>query len=115
MKAANWVPNQKPSSMTAIIKEMAETDGNSTSYSTNGIKAKARIRMKQDVDLLLKNLKLEKHVPLHREVYQKQTLYSKTANRRGSHYCQRWHTVPEFLQINGYSQMVPNTYTKETC
>ena len=34
-------------------------DGNITSYSINGIKANARIRVEQDVDLVLKNKKLK--------------------------------------------------------
>ena len=34
-------------------------DGSTTSYSINGIKANARIRVEQDVDLVLKNMKLK--------------------------------------------------------
>ena len=34
-------------------------DGNTTSYCIHGIKANARIRAEQDVDLVLKNLKLK--------------------------------------------------------
>ena len=41
------------------IKEFTKIDGNTTSYSINGIKASARIRVKQDADLVLKNLKLK--------------------------------------------------------
>ena len=40
-------------------KEFTKIDGNTTSYSINGIKASARIRVKQDADLVLKNLNLK--------------------------------------------------------
>ena len=45
--------------MKPIIKELTKVDGNTTSYSINGIKASARIRVEQDADLVLKNLKLK--------------------------------------------------------
>ena len=57
-KAAKWVVNQEPSSMKPSIKEFTKIDGNTTSYSLHGIKAKAKIRVEQDADLVLKNLKL---------------------------------------------------------
>ena len=41
------------------MKEFAKIDGNTTSYSINGNKVNARIRVDQDIDLVLKNLKLE--------------------------------------------------------
>ena len=40
-------------------KEFTKIDGNTTSYSLHGIKANARIRIEQDADLVLKNLKLK--------------------------------------------------------
>ena len=55
-KAAEWVINQEPSSMKPSIKQFTKIDGNTTSYSINGIKAKTRIRAEQDADLVLKNL-----------------------------------------------------------
>ena len=58
-KAAEWVVNQEPSSMKPSIKEFTKIDGNTTSYSIKGIKASARIRVEQDADLVLKNLKLK--------------------------------------------------------
>ena len=58
-KAAMWVVNQEPSSMKPIIKEFTKIDGNTTSYSLHGINANARIRVEQDADLVLKNLKLK--------------------------------------------------------
>ena len=45
--------------MKPSIKEFTKIDGNTTSYSINGIKASARILVKQDADLVLKNLKLK--------------------------------------------------------
>ena len=41
------------------MKEFTKVDGNTTSYSMNGIKATARIRVEQDVDFVLKNMKLK--------------------------------------------------------
>ena len=58
-KAAEWVVNQELSSMKPSIKEFPKSDGNTTSSSINGIKASARIRVEQDADLVLKNLKLK--------------------------------------------------------
>ena len=57
--AAEWVTNQELSSLKPSIKEFTKIDGNTTSYSINGIKASARIRVEQDADLVLKNLKLK--------------------------------------------------------
>ena len=57
--AAEWVVNQELSSLKPSIKEFTNIDGNTTSYSINGIKATARIRVEQDADLVLKNLKLK--------------------------------------------------------
>ena len=59
-KAAEWVVNQEPSSMKPSIKEFTKIDGNTKSYSINGIKANARIRVEQDADLVLENLTLKK-------------------------------------------------------
>ena len=58
-KAAEWVVNQEPSSLKPSIKEFTKIDGNPTVYSLHGIKANARIRVEQDADLVLKNLKLK--------------------------------------------------------
>ena len=41
------------------VKEFTKIDGNTTSYSMNGIKANARMRVEQDVDLVLRNMKLK--------------------------------------------------------
>ena len=58
-KAAEWVINQEPSSVKPSIKEFTKFDGNTTAYSVHGIKANGRIRVEQDADLVLKNLKLK--------------------------------------------------------
>ena len=41
------------------MKEFTKIDGNTTSYSMNGNKANAKIRVEQDVDLVLKHMKLK--------------------------------------------------------
>ena len=53
-----WVANEEPPSLKTGVKEFIKIDGNTTSYSMNGIKANARIWVQQDVDLVLKKLKL---------------------------------------------------------
>ena len=57
--AAEWVVNPELSSLKRSIKDITKIDGNTTSYSINGIKASARIRVEQDADLVLQNLKLK--------------------------------------------------------
>ena len=57
--AAEWVVNQELSSLKPSINELTKIDGNTTSYSIIGIEASARIRVEQDADLVLKNLKLK--------------------------------------------------------
>ena len=58
-KTAEWVVNQEPSLKKPSIKELTKIDGNTTAYSLHEIKADARIRVEQDADLVLKNLKLK--------------------------------------------------------
>ena len=58
-KATEWVAREEPSSMKPSVKEFTKIDGNTTSYSIHGSKSNARIRVEQDVDLVLKNLKLK--------------------------------------------------------
>ena len=41
------------------MTEFTKIDGNSTSYSMNGINANARIRVEQDGELVLKNMTLK--------------------------------------------------------
>ena len=66
-KAAEWVVDQEPSSIKPSIKEITKFDGNTMLYSLHGIKANARIRVEQDADLVLKNLKLEILGQLHED------------------------------------------------
>ena len=78
-KAVEWVVNQEPSSMKPSIKEFTKIDGNTTAYSLHGIKTNARIRVEQDADLVLRNLKLKILGQPHDDV-------SLTADRRFKHY-----------------------------
>ena len=81
-KAEEWVANQEPSSMKPSIKQFKKIDGNTTAYSLHGIKANARIRVKQDADLvlkILKNLKLKRLGQPHDDVLL-------TTDRRFKHY-----------------------------
>ena len=57
--AKQWAANEESPTLKTSVKEFTKIDGNTTSYSTNGIKANARIRVEQDVDLVLKNMKLK--------------------------------------------------------
>ena len=57
--AKQWAANEKLLALKTSVKEFTKIDGNTTSYSMNGIKANARIRVEQDVDHVLKNLKLK--------------------------------------------------------
>ena len=58
-KAVEWLVKQESSLMKPSIKAFTKIDGNTTAYSVHGIKANARIRVQQDTDLVLKNLKLK--------------------------------------------------------
>ena len=51
--------------MKPSIKEFTKVDGNTTSFSFLGTKANAKIRVEQDADLVLKNLKLKILGQLH--------------------------------------------------
>ena len=57
--AKQWAANEGLLDLKSSVKEFTKLDGNTTSYSMNGIKANTRIRVEQDVDLVLKNLKLK--------------------------------------------------------
>ena len=54
-----WAANEESPALKTSVKEFTKIDGITTSYSMNGIKANARIRVEQAVDLVLKNLKLK--------------------------------------------------------
>ena len=55
-KATERVAHEVPSSLKPSIKEITEIHRKTTSYSMQGIQANARIRVEQDVNLVLKNL-----------------------------------------------------------
>ena len=57
--AKQWAANEEIPALKTSVKVFTKIDGNTTSYSMNSIKATARIRVEQDVDLELKNLKLK--------------------------------------------------------
>ena len=57
--AKQWAANEESPVLKTIVKEFTKIDGNTTSHSMNGIKANARIRVEQDVDLVLKNMKMK--------------------------------------------------------
>ena len=78
-KAAEWVLHQELSSIKPSINQFTKIDGNTTSYSINGIKSNARIRVEQDADLVLKNLKLKTLGQPHDDVLL-------TTNRRLKHH-----------------------------
>ena len=53
-----WTSIEESPALKTSVKAFTKIDGNTTSYSKNGIKASARIRVEQDVDFVLKNMKL---------------------------------------------------------
>ena len=57
--AKQWAANEESPVLKTSVKEFTKFDGNTTSYSMNGNKANARIRVEQDVHLVLKNMKLK--------------------------------------------------------
>ena len=57
--AKQWAANDESPVLKTRVKEFTKIDGNTTSYSLNAIKANARLRVEQDVDLVLKNKKLK--------------------------------------------------------
>ena len=57
--AMQWAANEESPVLKTGVKEFTKIDGNTTSYSMNGIKANAKIRVEQHVHLLLKNMKLK--------------------------------------------------------
>ena len=57
--AKQWVAIEESPSLKTSVKEFTNIDGNTTSYSMNRIKANARKRVEQDVDFVLKNMKLK--------------------------------------------------------
>ena len=102
--------------MEPSIKDLTEIDGNSTSYSINGIRVKARIRVEQDIVLLIMVLLLKKTLAStwwsaadNRQLIQ--ALHSET----WSYQPRRWTVIPKSLQINWLQQTLPNSHTEKNC
>ena len=57
--AKQWAAIEESPALKTSVKEFTKIDGNTTSYSMTGNKANARIRVEQDVDLVLKKIKLK--------------------------------------------------------
>ena len=57
--AKQWAMNEESPVMITSVKDFTKIDGNTTSYSLSGIEGIARIRVEQNVDLVLKNMKLK--------------------------------------------------------
>ena len=53
------VANEEPSSLKTSVKDSTKIDGNTTSFSINGIKANERRGVEKDIHLVLKNLRLK--------------------------------------------------------
>ena len=64
-----WAANEESSALKSSVEEFTKIDENTTSYSMNGSKANARIRVEQDFDLVLKNMKLKILGQPHDEVF----------------------------------------------
>ena len=57
--AKQWAAKGESPALKTSLKDFTKIDWNTTPYSMNGIEANARIRVEQDVDLVLKNMKLK--------------------------------------------------------
>ena len=57
--AKQWAANEESSTFKTSVKEFTKIDGNTTLYSMKGIKANARIQVKEDVNFVLKDMKLK--------------------------------------------------------
>ena len=99
-KATELVANEETSSMQPSIKEFTRIDGNNTSSSLIGIKANAWIRVEQDADSSLKNLKLKKLSQPHDDVLL-------TKDRQLKHY-----KANENRNILTYGLLFPKYYGK---
>ena len=57
--AKQWALNGDSPALKTSVKEFTKIDGSTMSYSINGTKANAKIRVEQDVNFVLKNMKLK--------------------------------------------------------
>ena len=65
--AKQWSAHEESSALKTSVKEFTKIDGHTT-YSINGTKANSRVRVEQDVDFVLKNMKLKILSQPHDEV-----------------------------------------------
>ena len=79
--AKQCAANEESPVLKTSVTEFSKIDGNTTSYSMNGIKAKARIRVEQHVDLVLKNTKLKILGQPHDKVLMMTTHVTKTTKQ----------------------------------
>ena len=66
--AKQWALNEGSFDLKTSVKQFTKIDGNTTSYIVKGIKGNARIREEQDVDFVLKNMKMKIPGQPHDEV-----------------------------------------------
>ena len=66
--AKYWVPKEEPPSLKTSVKQIANNDGHTASYSMNGITINAQVRVRQDVDLVSKKPTLKTLGQPHDEV-----------------------------------------------
>ena len=67
-EAKQRVKKEESSPLKTSVNDFTKIDGNTTSYSMNGVKANAQIRAEQDVDLVFKNMKLKTPGQPHEKV-----------------------------------------------
>ena len=104
--------------MKRSIKEFSKVDGNTTSYSIHGIKANARIRVEQDADAVLRNLKLKIFGQPHDDVLL-------TTDRQFKHYKANedriilkdgllfWKNYGETGSVKNYQILIPKQLVNE--
>ena len=67
-KAEQFAATEESSALNRSVKEFTKINGNTTSYSINGIEESAKIRVEQNVGVVLKNMKLKLLSQPHDEV-----------------------------------------------
>ena len=66
--AKEGAANEESSSMSTFVEKIKKIDGNTMSYSIDGVKAIAQLRVEQDINLTLNNLKVRTLSQLFDEV-----------------------------------------------
>ena len=92
--------NEESPVLKTSVKEFTKIDGNTTSYSMNGIKANTRIRVKQDVDLVLKNMELKNLNQPHDEVIMMTQSRYKNYKANDDRIIFKWPFVQEIIWRN---------------